>query len=115
MFLEKSVSISALFWQHHTFDRCPTSQNIIFYLKKYLCYIAIPHNHISLNTLKTMIVNVSYYDWYVVYSPFDQLENSGDPPYFKNSQSLSYWNCVYFLMVRNTNIHKAHLIPPSWK
>ena len=28
-----------------------------------------------------------------------QLENSGDPPDFANSQSLSYWNCVYFLMV----------------
>ena len=37
---------------------------------------------------------------------FFQLENSGDPPYFKNSQSLSYWNCVYFLMVTNTNIYK---------
>ena len=104
----KSVSISALFWQRHTFDRCPTSRNIIFVQliilrSAYLCYI--DHDHITLNTPKTMIINASYCDWYVLYSLFDQLENSGDPPYFKNSQSLSYWNCVYFLMVRNTYVY----------
>ena len=33
-----------------------------------------------------------------------QLENSGDPPYFLNSQSLSYWNCVYFLMVTMSTV-----------
>ena len=33
-----------------------------------------------------------------------QLENSGDPPHFKNSQSLSYWNCVYFLMVTMSTV-----------
>ena len=37
-----------------------------------------------------------------MYSP--QLENSGDPPYFTNSQSLSYWNCVYFLMVTMSTV-----------
>ena len=33
-----------------------------------------------------------------------QLENSGDPPYFTNAQSLSYWNCVYFLMVTMSTV-----------
>ena len=35
---------------------------------------------------------------------FFQLENSGDPPYFYNSQNLSYWNCVYFLMVTMSTV-----------
>ena len=33
-----------------------------------------------------------------------QLENSGDPPYFLNAQLLSYWNCVYFLMVTMSTV-----------
>ena len=33
-----------------------------------------------------------------------QLENSGDPPYFNNAQMLSYWNCVYFLMVTMSTV-----------
>ena len=33
-----------------------------------------------------------------------QLENSGDPPYFNNAQILSYWNCVYFLMVTMSTV-----------
>ena len=40
----------------------------------------------------------------VVIISMSQLENSGDPPYFKNSQSLSYWNCVYFLMVTMSTV-----------
>ena len=36
-----------------------------------------------------------------------QLENSGDPPHFQNSQSLSYWNCVYFLMVTMSTVGKT--------
>ena len=33
-----------------------------------------------------------------------QLENSGDPPDFKNGQELSYWECVYFLMVTMSTV-----------
>lgn len=33
-----------------------------------------------------------------------QLENSGDPPDFKNGQELSYWDCVYFLMVTMSTV-----------
>ena len=33
-----------------------------------------------------------------------QLENSGDPPDFTNQQGLSYWNCVYFLMVTMSTV-----------
>ena len=36
-----------------------------------------------------------------------QLENSGDPPHFHNSQSLSYWNCVYFLMVTMSTVGRS--------
>ena len=39
-----------------------------------------------------------------------QLENSGDPPYFRNSQNLSYWNCVYFLMVTMSTVGQSHRI-----
>ena len=33
-----------------------------------------------------------------------QLENSGDPPNFDNGQKLSYWDCVYFLMVTMSTV-----------
>lgn len=33
-----------------------------------------------------------------------QLENSGDPLEFENAQSLSYWTCVYFLIVTMSTV-----------
>lgn len=37
--------------------------------------------------------------------PLFQVENSGDPwENFKNSQSLSYWECVYLLMVTMSTV-----------
>ena len=33
-----------------------------------------------------------------------KLENSGDPPDFTNGQALSYWDCVYFLMVTMSTV-----------
>lgn len=33
-----------------------------------------------------------------------QLENSGDPLEFKNPQQLSYWTCVYFLIVTMSTV-----------
>ena len=33
-----------------------------------------------------------------------QLENSGDPPYFKNGVQWAYWDCVYFLMVTMSTV-----------
>lgn len=33
-----------------------------------------------------------------------QLENSGDPLEFGNSQALSYWTCVYFLIVTMSTV-----------
>lgn len=33
-----------------------------------------------------------------------KLENSGDPPDFNNGQKLSYWDCVYFLMVTMSTV-----------
>ena len=37
-------------------------------------------------------------------SSLKQLENSGDPPNFDNGQNLSYWDCVYFLMVTMSTV-----------
>ena len=34
--------------------------------------------------------------------PVHLLENSGDPPDFDNGQILTYWDCVYFMMVTIT-------------
>jgi hypothetical protein len=33
-----------------------------------------------------------------------QLENSGDPFHFENPQRLSYWTCVYFLIVTMSTV-----------
>ena len=33
-----------------------------------------------------------------------QLENSGDPLDFTNAQQLSYWTCVYFLIVTMSTV-----------
>lgn len=38
--------------------------------------------------------------WYFIV----QLENSGDPLDFDNSQPLSYWTCVYFLIVTMSTV-----------
>jgi potassium large conductance calcium-activated channel subfamily M alpha protein 1 len=35
------------------------------------------------------------------------LENSGDPPDFDNGQTLTYWDCVYFLMVTMSTVGKS--------
>ena len=46
--------------------------------------------------------------------PF-QLENSGDPPDFTNyyqdgdGGGLSYWNCVYFLMVTMSTVGNSNI------
>ena len=32
------------------------------------------------------------------------LENSGDPPDFDNEQNLTYWDCVYFMMVTMSTV-----------
>ena len=34
----------------------------------------------------------------------NQLENTGNPPDFSNPHHLSYWNCVYFLMVTMSTV-----------
>ena len=38
------------------------------------------------------------------------LENSGDPPDFDNGQTLTYWDCVYFLMVTMSTVGKKSLV-----
>jgi len=40
----------------------------------------------------------------VFYPFFVKLENSGDPPDFSNGSHISYWNCVYFLMVTMSTV-----------
>ena len=39
------------------------------------------------------------------------LENSGDPPDFDNGQTLTYWDCVYFLMVTMSTVGYGDLYP----
>lgn len=39
-----------------------------------------------------------------VYYAAPQLENSGDPLEFNNPQQLSYWTCVYFLIVTMSTV-----------
>merc|ERR1712038_883920 len=64
-----------------------------------------------LNILKTstsirlaQLISIFISVWLTAAGIIHLLENSGDPPYFKNSQSLSYWNCVYFLMVTMSTV-----------
>ncbi len=33
-----------------------------------------------------------------------QLENTGNPPDFSEPHRISYWNCVYFLMVTMSTV-----------
>ena len=50
------------------------------------------------------------YTVYIIYNtniksfPVHLLENSGDPPDFDNGQILTYWDCVYFLMVTMSTV-----------
>jgi potassium large conductance calcium-activated channel subfamily M alpha protein 1 len=64
-----------------------------------------------LNILKTstsirlaQLISIFISVWLTAAGIIHLLENSGDPPYFTNSQSLSYWNCVYFLMVTMSTV-----------
>jgi len=64
-----------------------------------------------LNILKTstsirlaQLISIFISVWLTAAGIIHLLENSGDPPYFKNSQNLSYWNCVYFLMVTMSTV-----------
>lgn len=47
--------------------------------------------------LKTWLINLHV-------STIFQLENSGDPLEFSNSQKLPYWTCVYFLIVTMSTV-----------
>ncbi|XP_041970368.1 calcium-activated potassium channel slowpoke isoform X20 [Aricia agestis] len=64
-----------------------------------------------LNILKTsssirlaQLVSIFISVWLTAAGIIHLLENSGDPLEFNNAQSLSYWTCVYFLIVTMSTV-----------
>ncbi|XP_022118110.2 calcium-activated potassium channel slowpoke isoform X19 [Pieris rapae] len=64
-----------------------------------------------LNILKTsssirlaQLVSIFISVWLTAAGIIHLLENSGDPLDFENAQSLSYWTCVYFLIVTMSTV-----------
>lgn len=64
-----------------------------------------------LNILKTsssirlaQLVSIFISVWLTAAGIIHLLENSGDPLDFQNSQKLSYWTCVYFLIVTMSTV-----------
>ncbi|CAG5016166.1 unnamed protein product [Parnassius apollo] len=64
-----------------------------------------------LNILKTsssirlaQLVSIFISVWLTAAGIIHLLENSGDPLDFNNAQSLSYWTCVYFLIVTMSTV-----------
>nr|XP_014272722.1 calcium-activated potassium channel slowpoke isoform X7 [Halyomorpha halys] len=64
-----------------------------------------------LNILKTsssirlaQLVSIFISVWLTAAGIIHLLENSGDPMEFKNPQQLSYWTCVYFLIVTMSTV-----------
>jgi len=64
-----------------------------------------------LNILKTstsirlaQLISIFISVWLTAAGIIHLLENSGDPPDFDNGQKLSYWDCVYFLMVTMSTV-----------
>ncbi|XP_055617661.1 calcium-activated potassium channel slowpoke isoform X19 [Toxorhynchites rutilus septentrionalis] len=64
-----------------------------------------------LNILKTsssirlaQLVSIFISVWLTAAGIIHLLENSGDPLEFNNSQQLSYWTCVYFLIVTMSTV-----------
>jgi len=55
---------------------------------------------IRLTQLIAMFISV----WLAAAGIVHLLENSGDPPDFDNGQPLTYWDCVYFLMVTMSTV-----------
>jgi len=55
---------------------------------------------IRLTQLIAMFISV----WLAAAGIVHLLENSGDPPDFDNGQILTYWDCVYFLMVTMSTV-----------
>ena len=64
--------------------------------------------HIIIPYLEVFVKMFPFYDptWNLTGPPgiVHLLENSGDPPDFDNGQSLTYWDCVYFLMVTMSTV-----------
>lgn len=52
-----------------------------------------------MSSFKLFLINITN-----CLSPLLQLENSGDPLEFENAQKLSYWTCVYFLIVTMSTV-----------
>jgi len=72
-----------------------------------------------LNILKTstsirlaQLISIFISVWLTAAGIIHLLENQGDPSYFKSpsSQSLSYWNCVYFLMVTMSTVGYGDIV-----
>jgi len=55
---------------------------------------------IRLCQISAMFISV----WLAAAGIVHLLENSGDPPDFDNGQTLTYWDCVYFLMVTMSTV-----------
>jgi len=55
---------------------------------------------IRLTQLIAMFISV----WLAAAGIVHLLENSGDPPDFDNGQILTYWDCVYFMMVTMSTV-----------
>ena len=70
----------------------------------------ISSNKLNSNFCQSGCVGGEQYTVYNIYNtnmklfPVHLLENSGDPPDFDNGQILTYWDCVYFLMVTMSTV-----------
>jgi len=88
--------------------RLMTVPDILQYLNILKTSTSISDTDRRRNTGRSMrlaqLISIFISVWLTAAGIIHLLENSGDPPYFKNSQSLSYWNCVYFLMVTMSTV-----------
>lgn len=83
-------------------DRCIDISRFVFVnIGKQDNWLPTTHVYTKISNMSSYVVQNRKLN--VLFCTF-QLENSGDPLDFSNSQQLSYWTCVYFLIVTMSTV-----------
>ena len=95
-------------WEFITFPfQTVSDQCNVHFCLACCCREAPTRFHINARSGKLSPIYISYGPTWNLTGPLGivhLLENSGDPPDFDNGQSLTYWDCVYFLMVTMSTV-----------